>query len=83
MAARGGRKSLHTPAYDAILALLRQMRVDAGLTQGEVAKRLNRSRTYVTKCELGERRIDLLEWLEFCRACRSDPALFLGRLKRR
>jgi hypothetical protein len=81
MPARGGRKSLHTPAYDAILVLLRKMREDAELTQEEVAKRLSRTRTYVTKCELGERRIDLLEWIEFCRACRFDPAVFLARLK--
>ncbi len=83
MPARGGRKSLHTPPYDAILALLRQIREEAGLTQEQVATRLKRTRTYVTKCELGERRIDLLEWLEFCRACRCDPASFLSRLKRK
>lgn len=83
MPARGGRKSLHSPAYDTILALMRRMRTDAGLTQEELATRLRRPRTYVTKCEIGERRIDLLEWLEFCRACRCDPVLFLARLKSR
>jgi DNA-binding XRE family transcriptional regulator len=82
MSLRGGRKSLHTAAYRRILALLRQMREDAGLTQEQLAKRLKRTRTYVTKCELGERRIDVLEWLQFCRACETDPVAALARIRK-
>ena len=81
MSARGGRKSLHTPAYGRILALLREMREEAGLTQDELAKRLKRTRTYVTKRELGERRIDVLEWLQFCRACETDPVVALTKIR--
>jgi len=83
MSARSRRKSFHTPAYGRILALLRRMREDAGLTQETLAKRLKRTRTYVTKCELGERRLDVLEWIEFCRACRVDPLTAFRKLLRR
>ena len=82
MPARGGRKSLHTPGYDMILTLLRDARVKAGLSQTEVAARLRRPQTYVSKCELGERRLDVLEWLEFLTACESKPTTFLRRMRK-
>jgi len=44
--------------------------------------RLKRTRTYVTKCELGERRIDMLEWLQFCRACETDPVAALTKIRK-
>lgn len=83
MPARSRRKSFHTPAYGRILGLLRRMRQDAGLTQAALAKRLKRTRTFVTKCELGERRIDVLEWIEFCRACRVEPTNAFKKLLKR
>ena len=82
MPVRGGRKSLHTPGYDLILTLLRETRVAAGLTQTELAARLRRPQNYVSKCELGERRIDVLEWLEFLAACESRPTAFLRRMRK-
>ena len=82
MPVRGGRKSLHTPGYDLILTLLRETRVAAGLTQTELAARLRRPQNYVSKCELGERRIDVLEWLEFLTACESRPTTFLRRMRK-
>ena len=42
-------------------ALLRQVRVRAGLTQEEVARRLDRPQSFVSKYETGERRLDILE----------------------
>lgn len=73
-------KSLYTPAYDRILKLLRQTRQEAGLSQEELAARLGRKQVYVSRCELGERRVDLLEWLEFMLACRADLHPFLERV---
>ena len=56
------------------------MRLEAGLTQEQLAKKLRQSQTYVSKSESGERRLDLVEWLAFCKACRQDPKKFLDRL---
>lgn len=81
MVGRNRRKTVHSTGYARVLRLLREMRTDAGLTQDALAKRLRRPRTYVTKCELGERRIDVLEWLQFCRACDSEPTEFLKKLR--
>ena len=54
-------KSLHSEAYQEFLKRLRQAREDAGLTQLEVAGRLGRPQSFVSKCESGERRVDVIE----------------------
>lgn len=77
---RGARKSIFSPGYERLLALLRETRLDAGMTQEELARRLGRPRNYVSKCESGERRVDVLEWAEFLAGCGADPVTFLVRL---
>ncbi len=51
-----------------MLALLRATRERAGLTQYALAQRLGRSQSYVGKCEMGERRLDLVQLRDFCLA---------------
>ena len=46
---------------------LRQERLDAGLTQVAVARALSKPTSYRSKCELGERRVDFVELVEFAR----------------
>ena len=77
---RGARKSIYSPGYEKVLDLLRETRFDAGLTQAQLCERLGRPRNYVSKCESGERRVDVLEWAEFMAGCGADPVLFLVRL---
>lgn len=66
-------KSLHTPAY----AAFRQVMVDArdrqGLTQAELARRLGRPQSFVSKYESGERRLDIVEFLSACSALGIEP----------
>lgn len=57
----GSPTSLHTPRYRAFIKRLRQARVEAGLTQLELGEAIGRSQTWVSKCELGERRVDFVE----------------------
>ena len=57
----GSSTSLHTQRYRAFLDRLRQARVKAGMTQAELAQAVRRSQTWVSKCELGERRVDIVE----------------------
>lgn len=65
-----------------LLVLLRNMRVDAGLTQAELASRLARDQTFVSKYEGGERRLDILELREVCRATGTDFTTFIRKLDR-
>ena len=77
---RGSVASLHSAPYKRFLREVKAMRLEAGLTQEQLAKKLRQSQTYVSKSESGERRLDLVEWLAFCKACRQDPKGFLDRL---
>lgn len=52
----------------ALQDLLRQVRVDAGLSQRAVAARLHQAQSYVSKYETGERRLDLAQLDEVCEA---------------
>ena len=49
------------------------MRKAAGLTQRQLAKRLKREHSFVSRIELGERRLDVVEFYWLCRACDQDP----------
>jgi transcriptional regulator with XRE-family HTH domain len=51
----------YTPEYQQFLERLRAARRRMGLTQVEVAQRLGKPQSYVSKCESGERRVDIIE----------------------
>jgi len=65
----GSSKALQTKRYRAFLARLREAREAAGLTQEQVASKLGRPQTWVSKCELGERRVDFVELEDWASAC--------------
>jgi transcriptional regulator with XRE-family HTH domain len=69
--------------YERFQSLLLEARKKSGLSQQEVADRLGRPQTYVSKCELGTRRMDVVEFLEIADAIGFDPIEFLKRLKNR
>ncbi len=77
----GSSTALHTRRYKAFLARLRRAREDAGLTQVQVAKRLGRPQTWLSKCELGERRVDFVE-LEDLAAVYGKPLEWFGTRRR-
>ena len=52
------RSAVHEPEYQYLIQRMRSARLEAGLTQVEVAAALDRPVSFVSKCELGERRID-------------------------
>lgn len=56
--------SLHRHQYELFRLLLVTARESAGLTQVQVAQRLKKPQSYVSKYERGERRIDFTEFME-------------------
>jgi transcriptional regulator with XRE-family HTH domain len=64
-----------------LLELLKQTRLDAGLTQAQMAKKLGQPQSFVSKYESGERRLDILELKQVCRACNISTPNFLNRLE--
>jgi transcriptional regulator with XRE-family HTH domain len=68
--------SVHSRDYQDFLVRLRKARTEAGLTQKEAARLLRKPQSFVSKSELGERRVDFLELQEFCRIYRRPLAFF-------
>lgn len=77
------KKTIHTPEYRSLLALLRERRRQSGVTQVEVAATLGESQAFVSKCERGDRRIDLIDLLRILRAIGLSPDEFLAELEER
>jgi transcriptional regulator with XRE-family HTH domain len=76
----GVKKALYERSYATFTNLLKEERGEAGLTQAELAKKLRRPQSYVSKYERGERRIDVIEFLEIAQAIGFDPGEFLRKL---
>ncbi|QWN14106.1 XRE family transcriptional regulator [Xanthomonas citri pv. fuscans] len=73
---------LNSPIYAQLRASLVEAREQAGLTQAEVAKRLKRVQSFVSKYELGERRLDVVDFIAVCDCLGIDPAELLNRVHR-
>ncbi len=79
--------AVHTPEYRRFLVKLRQARLDADLSQAEAAAALGVGQKYVSKSELGERRVDVVEAERFAKIYGLELQDFstgvAGRKKRR
>ena len=81
--AKRRRSAVYSPEYQRLLKRLRDARHRAGLTQVQVAKALGRPQSFVTKCELGERRIDPVDLQRFAKLYRKPLSFFLPRKRDR
>ncbi len=72
--------STHTDEYQAFAAILKQARLDAKLTQQEVADRLGKPQSYVAKLENSERRIDVVEFIQLAKAMGIDPKVLFEKV---
>lgn len=77
------RKSVHTGAYHALCQLLVAARHKAGLSQAELAVLLGRPQSFVAKYEGGERRLDLIEFLELAALLGFDERRAIRTIKDR
>jgi len=73
------KKSRHSRAYRRVLQALRELRQKAGLTQERVAAQFGTHASFVSKCESGERRIDIVELADFCRLYGVSVSTFVQR----
>ena len=74
-------KSTHTDQYKLFRALLVAERKAHGLTQVQVAERLGKPQSFVTKYELGERRLDVVAFLYIADVIGFDSDTLLARLR--
>lgn len=62
-----------------LAALLRQVRLDANLTQLQLAEKIGQTQSYVSKYENGEQRLDLIELEAVCKAAGISLTDFVER----
>ena len=75
-------KSNFGEEYAIFLATLRRSRENSGRTQTDVAAFLKRDQSVVSKCERGERRIDVIELRDYCQAIGIELRTFVDILEK-
>jgi transcriptional regulator with XRE-family HTH domain len=76
------KKSRGSPYQKIFQNLLKQFRIDAGIRQSVLAKRLNKPQSFVSKYESGERRLDIIELREVCLATGISLEKFVVEFER-
>lgn len=74
-------KSIYSEQYAQFIQLLRTVREESGLTQGDIASRLGETQSFVSKCERGERRLDVVELCAWCAALEIPLLKFVRRFE--
>lgn len=70
-----------SPDYRRIIDLVRDARLELGLSQREVARRLGKHPSFVNKIEKLERRLDILEFMALAEVIEVDPADLIKRIR--
>lgn len=70
-------RSIRTKEYQDFAEKLRKARLEAGLTQVKVAKKLKRPQSYISKSEAGEQRLDIVEIKQFAKLYGKEINYFI------
>ncbi len=70
-------RAIYTSDHMKIVELLKKARIEAGLGQVEVAEKLGRTQSYLSKIESGQRRFDVLQLKEFAKMYKKDISFFI------
>ncbi len=70
-------KSIYSKDYRNVIDKLKKARLGAGLKQSDVAQKLKRPQSYISKIERGERRIDISELKELVKIYKKDITHFV------
>lgn len=70
-------KTIHSRKYKDLIERLKTARLEAGLTQVQVAKKLKKTQSYISKVEAGEQRVDVLELKMFADLYKEDINYFI------
>ncbi len=75
-------KAQHAPRYRYLPKLLRELREAASLTQRDLGQKLTVTHVFIHKSEIGERRVDVAEFMDWCLACGVNPEEAFRRLRK-
>ena len=76
------RKTIYTPQHRSIAVRLRRARQSARLTQVEAARKLRKPQSYVSRCESGDHRLDVIELQTFAWMYKKSLDYFTAPLKK-
>lgn len=76
-------KTIYSRQSACLQKTLAELRKKAGLTQRQLAGKLDREHSLVGRLELGERRLDMVEFYQVCKACGVEPESAARKLMRR
>jgi transcriptional regulator with XRE-family HTH domain len=74
------RPWITSPSYEAAIRVMVELRKERGLNQRELASRLGKPRSFVSKIENRERRLDFVEFVAVVRALGLEPADVMARI---
>lgn len=72
-------KAQHSDEYESLKGLLRALREGAELTQRDLGKALGKPQSWIHNCEVGNRRVDVAEFVAWASACGVEPAVAFAR----
>jgi len=67
------KKAIYSSNGNILCSWLKEQRVKSGLTMRDLGELLNLHHSIVGRIELGERRLDVVEWIQYCEALNADP----------
>lgn len=70
-------RAIYNDEHKEIIERLKQARLEADLGQIEVAEKLGRTQSYVSKIESGQRRLDVLQLKEFAKLYKKSLDFFV------
>lgn len=73
--------SVFTKRYRLLLSILIALREDKGLSQHQLARKLKKPQSFVSKYERGERRLDVIEMLDILKVLEADPHDMIDELR--
>ncbi|BAP35780.1 hypothetical protein AS4_08400 [Acinetobacter guillouiae] len=73
-------RSIHNPRYQDLIMKLIELRESKNVTQVELACRLDKPQSYVSKVEILERRLDVIELMDWLEAIDKDLIKFLNEI---
>jgi ribosome-binding protein aMBF1 (putative translation factor) len=74
------RKTLRSRGHQALIQILVEARERAGMTQRDLAARIKRPHSFVGRMEAGERRVDVIEFIEIAKVLGADPKELFEKL---
>jgi len=70
-------KSVHSDDYQSIIKRLKEARLEANLSQQDVADKLGKPQSFISKIESGERRLDVAEIKKFASIYKKNVSFFI------